>query len=428
MTAEFFQEISRKIRHRIFGQSGHDLRDAGRLISNALLAGADIRTGLVKAKENLTAEQNGHAEEKAAAKAYYREMLRRIEKALEGSSHKGVSLVDGSGSTLELADGDWKRTIEPHDLRSGAEGLNLPTPEEVTGEAEGMKGVLDSLDRAIGKVDRMVSKYGADVQAIESRAGLSIASGDEGGQKSDKSPTREIVEIVAAALVIALFVRSFLFQPFNIPSGSMKSTLLIGDYVFVSKYSYGYGAKSFPFGIPDFAGRFFFSEPERGDIVVFKKTEDGKTDFIKRLIGLPGDRVQMKAGVLYINDEAVKKELVDEFLDNDPRNYFPPVSIQRFRETLPNGVAHMTLDEIQDHDYDDTAVYVVPEGHYFFMGDNRDNSADSRVIGGGVDFVPADYLIGRAEIIFFSVDGTARLWEVWKWPTAIRYRRLFMTL
>lgn len=243
----------------------------------------------------------------------------------------------------------------------------------------------------------------------------------------NKSPTREIVEIVVSALAIALVFKWFFFQPFNIPSGSMKPTLLIGDYIFVSKYSYGYSHKSFVSSFRIFDGRILASEPERGDIVVFKKTSDGKTDFIKRLVGLPGDRIQMIEGVLLINDVAVPKTEIDEFLDDDPRNGFS-LTLDRYEETLPNGVVHSTLDEYSDMALDNTSVFVVPVGHYFMMGDNRDNSSDSRAPSGGVNYVPAENLVGRAEIVFMSVDGSAKLWEVWKWPMAVRYDRIFRRL
>lgn len=229
----------------------------------------------------------------------------------------------------------------------------------------------------------------------------------------------EVVKTIVYALIIAGVIRSFLFQPFNIPSGSMEDTLLIGDYLFVSKSTYGYSRYSFPFGLIPFQGRFaVMSEPKRGDIVVFKFPPDNSTDYIKRLIGLPGDRVQMRDGVLYINDVAVPKEKIDDYVEmigGEPRN------IPRYRETLPNGVSYEVLDRDPQGNLDNTQVFVVPEGHYFMMGDNRDNSADSRV---DVGYVPFENFVGKAQIIFFSTNGEARIWEVWKWPFAIRYDRL----
>ena len=229
----------------------------------------------------------------------------------------------------------------------------------------------------------------------------------------------EVVKTIVYALLIAGVIRSFLFQPFNIPSGSMEGTLLIGDYLFVSKSTYGFSRYSFPFGLIPFSGRFaVMSEPQRGDIVVFKFPPDNSTDYIKRLIGLPGDRIQMKDGVLYINDMAVPKVKVEDYID---RSTGEPRNVPRYRETLPNGVSYDVLDRDAEGNLDNTQVFVVPEGHYFMMGDNRDNSADSRV---DVGYVPFENFVGKAQIIFFSTDGSARIWEVWKWPLAIRYDRL----
>ncbi|MBI1330017.1 MAG: signal peptidase I [Alphaproteobacteria bacterium] len=231
----------------------------------------------------------------------------------------------------------------------------------------------------------------------------------------------ETVKTVAYALAIALVIRTFLFQPFNIPSGSMEATLLIGDYLFVEKYAYGYSRYSFPFGMAPISGRVFGSAPERGDVVVFKLPRDNSTDYIKRVIGLPGDRIQMLNGQLYINDKAVPKERVDDYVGDPP---CPGVgeSVPRYRETLPNGKSYLVLDCTPNGLSDNTDVFVVPAGHYFMMGDNRDNSDDSRA---GVGYVPFENLVGKAELIFFSTDGSAQFWEFWKWPWAIRYGRLF---
>jgi signal peptidase I len=232
----------------------------------------------------------------------------------------------------------------------------------------------------------------------------------------------ENARTIGYALLIALLIRAFLFQPFNIPSGSMIPTLLIGDYLFVSKYSYGYSRHSLPFSPPLFDGRVFAREPHRGDVVVFKVPTDNRTDFIKRLIGLPGDSIQMKHGVLYLNGEAVRRERVEDFVERD--EYGNVRRIPQYRETLPNGVSYATLDLIDESATDNTGVYVVPPGHYFMMGDNRDNSNDSRVQS-VVGYVPAENLVGRAEVIFFSTDGSARFWEVWRWPSSIRWQRMF---
>jgi signal peptidase I len=229
----------------------------------------------------------------------------------------------------------------------------------------------------------------------------------------------EVAKTIIYALLIAGVIRSFLFQPFNIPSGSMEDTLLIGDYLFVSKAAYGYSRYSFPFGLVPFNGRFLASPPKRGDVVVFKFPGDNSTDYIKRLIGLPGDRIQMKDGVLYINDKAGPKVKVDDAMVADQGG--TPRPVPKYRETLPNGVSYYVLDLQPDGDLDNTQVFVVPEGHYFMMGDNRDNSSDSRA---SVGYVPFENFVGKAEIIFFSKDDNARIWEIWKLPAAIRYDRV----
>lgn len=232
----------------------------------------------------------------------------------------------------------------------------------------------------------------------------------------------EIVRVVVHALILALIVRTLLFQPFNIPSGSMKSTLLVGDYLFVSKFSYGYTKYSFPLNLDLFSGRIWASKPERGDVAVFKLPSDNSTDYIKRVIGLPGDEIQMKNGVLYINGTAVKRKQIENFKETDLYGNFRQVT--RYEEVLPNGVTYTTLDLDKNGGLDNTPVYKVPAGHYFMMGDNRDNSSDSRVLR-SVGYVPFENFIGRAEALFFSVDNSASWWQVWKWPTAIRWSRLF---
>lgn len=230
---------------------------------------------------------------------------------------------------------------------------------------------------------------------------------------------KETIRTLVYAVAIAVFVRTFAFEPFNIPSGSMKPTLLVGDYLFVSKFAYGYSRYSLPFGLPLFDGRIFGEMPERGDVAVFKKPSDNRTDYIKRIVGLPGDRIQVLNGVLNINGAPVELQPIGEFSESVGGR---EVSVPMYLETLPNDVAHEILDSTNNGRFDNTGVFEVPADHVFAMGDNRDNSSDSRSTD--VGFIPVDNLVGRAEIIFFSVNGSASLWEPWLWPWGIRYERL----
>ncbi|MGI9386129.1 MAG: signal peptidase I [Methyloligellaceae bacterium] len=240
-------------------------------------------------------------------------------------------------------------------------------------------------------------------------------------KKTRQSGIAETIRIVIHALILAMIVRVFLFQPFNIPSGSMKSTLLVGDYLFVSKFSYGYSKYSF-FNLDLFDGRIWSDKPKRGDVAVFKLPRDNKTDYIKRVIGLPGDEIRMQNGVLYIDGKAVPKKRVDDFVST---NYAGRrARIRQFEETLPNGVKYFVLDSDPNGSFDDTNVYKVPDGHYFMMGDNRDNSTDSRAQY-AVGFVPHENFVGRAEVIFFSADQYWSLFAPWRWLSATRWSRIF---
>ena len=241
--------------------------------------------------------------------------------------------------------------------------------------------------------------------------------------KADKHEGwRETVKTVVYAVLIALVIRTVAYEPFNIPSGSMLPTLLIGDYVFVSKFPYGYSRHSMPLSPPLFSGRINSAPVARGDIAVFKLPTDNSTDYIKRIIGLPGDHIQVREGVLIINGKVVKRERVDDLVQKHSGARYGRV--RQYRETLPNGRSYLTLDLQPRGMADNTNVYVVPADHYFAMGDNRDDSTDSRFLE-HVGFVPAENLVGRADMIFFSVDGSARIWEIWKWPSAIRFSRFF---
>jgi signal peptidase I len=246
---------------------------------------------------------------------------------------------------------------------------------------------------------------------------------------STRSGIYETVRTIVYALLIAGVFRTLFFQPFWIPSGSMKDTLLVGDFVFVNKMAYGYSQHSCPFSLCPFPGRLFFSEPERGDVVVFRHPVNG-TDFIKRLIGLPGDRVQFVDGRIILNGAALPQEPAGKFIEinapQGPMRQMPrceaPVgeggecTASRFIETLPDGSRHNVLNITDNGGGDDTPEFTVPEGHYFFVGDNRDNSQDSRFprAVGGVGFVPAENLIGRADRVMFSSAGSSMLY-FWTW-------------
>jgi signal peptidase I len=230
----------------------------------------------------------------------------------------------------------------------------------------------------------------------------------------------ETVSVIIQALLLALVIRTVLIQPFSIPSGSMRPTLLEGDYLFVTKWAYGYSRYSLPFSPNLFSGRIWGAEPERGDVAVFKYPPNPSLDYIKRVVGLPGDTVQMREGVLHINGEPLPREMIGLVEDVDITELARPVEV--WRETMPNGVTYDTLDLTPNSIGDNTREFEVPEGHFFMMGDNRDNSTDSRF---SVGYVPYDHLVGRANIIFFSISGGASPLEIWRWPMEVRFGRIF---
>lgn len=232
----------------------------------------------------------------------------------------------------------------------------------------------------------------------------------------------EFIKTLAAAIICATIIRSFCYEPFHIPSSSMYPNLMIGDYIFVSKFSYGYSRYSFPFGLKLFSGRIFETLPERGDVAVFRSpVENGKEYIVKRIIGLPGDKIQVISGEVYINDQKVKKDYVTSFYDKDAA--LPRVSvIKKFVEQLPEGKVINVLDQIDDLPQDNTGIYQVPEDSYFMMGDNRDNSGDSRFLT-QMGYVPKENIIGKATVIFFSAKDS--LLKFWQWPSSIRFNRIF---
>jgi signal peptidase I len=231
---------------------------------------------------------------------------------------------------------------------------------------------------------------------------------------------KETLRMLAFALLIALVIRTFVFEPFNIPSSSMVPSLLVGDFLFVSKFSYGYGSKGTFLGFVPFSGRLGGHEPHRGDIVVFKLPRDTSVDYIKRLIGLPGDTVQMRQGILFINGVPVERSRLEQLLE--VANTKPPSNAADYIEYLPQGRTHIIRKLGNDQPLDNTEVFTVPPHQYFFMGDNRDNSQDSRT--NNVGFVPEENLVGKAQILFFSIDERARFWEFWTWPWSVRWSRI----
>jgi signal peptidase I len=241
--------------------------------------------------------------------------------------------------------------------------------------------------------------------------------------RSGRSELKDTIIVILEALLIAIVFRTFLYQPFSIPTASMQSTLMIGDYFIANKYIWGYGKYSFPIPLP-FNGRILGREPDRGDIAVFRPVPQVE-DYIKRVIGLPGDKIQMKEGRLYINGTMVEREQVGTGTDTD--SYGQTVPVILYRETLPNGVDYVVQEISDNAPLDNTGEYTVPAGHYFAMGDNRDRSQDSRVLN-AVGYVPAGNLIGKAEARFFSITDNIPPWQIWEWPANVRWDRMFQSV
>ena len=304
---------------------------------------------------------------------------------------------------------------KPHGSDDAATSADQSPEAEFAASEQDMIATPSAHDRSVG---------------TGAAAGTRRASGDaaDDDSKSAGSEAVEMIKTVIFALLIAFVLRVLLFQPFTIPSASMEPTLYEGDYIVVSKWAYGYSKYSsgLPINLPLGEGRIFGSAPERGDIVVFKLPRDDKTDYIKRVIGLPGDRIQMIANKLHINGQPVEDAVVGQ---SEVADMFGPRAVVRSRETLPGGKSFITQDFGPGGDLDDTLVYEVPTGHYFMMGDNRDNSIDSRVAeSSGVGLVPAQNLVGRAEIIMFSWEPGASLINPISWFSNIRPSRFFQML
>ena len=256
-------------------------------------------------------------------------------------------------------------------------------------------------------------------------SGRAPRSGSLSSMARQSSGLIENIKTLVFAGLIAIGTRTVAFEPFNIPTPSMVPTLLVGDYLFVSKYSYGYSRYSLPFAPDLFRGRIFGSLPARGDVAVFKFPRDTSQDYIKRIIGLPGDRIQVRGGQLFINGVEVPRVAVGPY-DDEFRGL--RTRAQHYVETLPGGRAHDILKTDSEGFANNTQEYLVPPDNLFAMGDNRDNSEDSRFMPPqfptGVGFVPVDNLVGRAEFLFFSVESRSPWWQFWEWPFEIRFSRL----
>jgi signal peptidase I len=327
---------------------------------------------------------------------------------------------------------------KPHDDHGHGHGQDdhaAPTPRDAQGDAAPTDARVENSahtsSAAATSGDRRPVWSKADDAPFKDVDSTPVYAQGKGGKKGTKSSGGaanegwEIFKTIAFALIIALVLRILLFQPFTIPSASMEPNLYEGDYIVVSKWSYGYSKHSIPFSPPVFEGRLFERAPERGDIAVFKLPRDDRTDYIKRVIGLPGDRIQMIENVLHINGAAVQ----DASVTAEQLTNMYGQTITQANETLPGGRTFRIQDFGPGGDLDNTPVFEVPAGHYFMMGDNRDNSIDSRVEeSAGVGFVPAENLIGKAEIILFSWSPGASLWNPVSWFANVRPSRFFNLL
>ncbi len=241
----------------------------------------------------------------------------------------------------------------------------------------------------------------------------------------NKKFLKENLKTLIYALIIAVLIRSLIIQPFYIPSSSMEPNLLVGDRLFVTKYSYGYSKHSFPFSPPIFQNRFFFKEPERGDVIVFKTPADNRTDYIKRLVGLPGDKIQFIDSNLYLNSIEIFKSRLSEndvIYCGDRK-----IEVFTFDEKLPNGKKYKTV-YLKNFSFENSDIFTVPEEHYFFLGDNRDCSKDSRFLT-SVGYVHRDNLVGKAQFIFFSSDRSiGSIFAFWRWNKSIRFDRFFKNI
>jgi signal peptidase I len=253
-------------------------------------------------------------------------------------------------------------------------------------------------------------------------------------KKSAASEWWETIVVVVEALLIAIVLRSFLYQPFSIPTASMQQTLMIGDYFVANKFVWGYGKHSFSLGrygnfiALDFelpiTQRILGRDPNRGDVAVFRPVPQD-VEYIKRVVGMPGDRIQVREGRLYINGTMVEREEIGKAQDTDSEGQTREVTV--YRETFPEGTSHIIQEVSDNAQLDNTQEYVVPAGHYFMMGDNRDRSADSRVLS-QVGYVPSINLIAKAEARFFSIKDNLPPWQIWQWPANVRWDRMFQTI